>query len=182
MHRVLWTIFFKVTWPLKPDPLVRAEHLLEIMKFEEKFIRIWSRKRIVKKTTVYQQLAIFLPQIFHVPPTLSFYNSPESFSHLPHSWHTAWQCTTNTPCGRPEARIHMRVVQPAVLEVTHLSLPSLLLGRQDKHPYEPVVAQAAAFLYLCCYPLEFQLTTHEEIVRFQRITSLTWVNNVSILQ
>lgn len=63
---------------------------------------------------------------------------------------SAWQCTTNTPCGRPEARIHMRVVQPAVLEDGHLSPPSLLLGRQDKHPSGPVCTG-------CCLPISVLL-------------------------
>lgn len=132
----------------------------------------------VKKTTVYQQLAIFLPQMFLLPSTTTQLN----VSHIFLTLCSAWECTANTPHGKPEARIHMRIVQPAVLEDAHLSLPSLLLGRQDKHPSGPVVAQAAASLYLWCYPLEFQLTVHEEMVRLERITSLTWVNNVTILQ
>lgn len=117
------------------------------MKFEEKFIRIWSRKSIVKKTTVYQQLAIFLPQIILLcSPSTTHLN----VSHISLTLCSAWQCTTNTPCGRPEARIHMRVVQPAVLEDGHLSLPSLLLGRQDKHPSGPVCTG-------CCLPISVLL-------------------------
>lgn len=111
--------------------LVRAEYFLEIMNFEEKIIIIRSRERIVRKTTVYQQLGMFLPQMFLVPPMLSFSNSPKSFSHLPHS--SARPVTapkSNIPHGRPEAVIHMTVGQPAIQEDKHLSLPTFFAPGQ----------------------------------------------------
>lgn len=106
--------------------------------------------------------------IAFVPPVLSLYTSLKSFSHLPHSSAQPVSAPkSNTPHGRPEAIIHDSWPDSNPGRYTSLPAFSLLLAGQDERFYGPFIAQAAAFLDLCCYPLEFQLTMHEEIVRLQ---------------
>lgn len=93
-------------------------------------------KREDRKSRVYQQLAMFLPEMFVVPLMLSFYNSSKPFSHLPlSSAQPVCAPKSKTPHDRAEAIIHMSVDQPAIQEDTHLYFPSLLLSRQDKQLY-----------------------------------------------
>lgn len=83
LHGVLWFTFFKVTWPLKPDPLGQSR---AFGGNNEIWVEVYQN--LIKKEDSQKDHSLSTTGNLsapNVPPTLSFYNSPESFSHLPHS-------------------------------------------------------------------------------------------------
>lgn len=126
MHGVLQFIFFKVTWPLKPEPLGQSRTFVgnnEIWGevYQNLIQKEYSQKDHSLSTTGNLSST-------NVPPMLSFYNSPECFSHLPHSllslavhhkhtpWHT-WGKNTHKTC-------------PASSSGRYTSLPAFLAPGQ----------------------------------------------------
>lgn len=146
-----YVLIFKVTWPFKVVLLAQSRTFFENHKFWEDYHNSFKREDSQKThsfstagSTSFRKCSLFLlcsPSITSLNPshvslrckTICFCSAQQCTKTQYNPWQT-WRSKTHA------------AGQPTIQEDTHLCLPSLLLGRQEKHLYGPFVTQAAALL------------------------------------